>query len=290
MLLFLTFVVAIQANAVSQADLALYKTAYRFSAMATCGNGTFHCKPCQSEHGKALKDVKPYNIKDTKFFTAYSPSLKSIILAYGGTKTFRNILTNADFELASVDEPYIRKINRVHRGFYLAAKLSFKLALRDLKELQTKYKTKKVLFAGHSLGGAMAEIATLIAVKTRTVYPEHVSLVTLGAPKVGNSDYVSLMDGLGLKMHRRLARYYDIVPLVPELSLSNNVDEFRHAGLEIFETKDGEWVVCGRDKAFDPKCNGRLPSEQVVDEVLNLNSFRSIKAHISYFGVRSMCQ
>ncbi|CAK5076186.1 unnamed protein product [Meloidogyne enterolobii] len=92
-----------------------------------------------------------------------------------------------------------------------------------LAELKKAYPKLKVLFTGHSLGGAIASLASaqFAMENNRTIKatylfnrPKELLLVTFGQPRVGNIEYA--------KLHRRLVpnsfrivHRYDLVPHIP---------------------------------------------------------------------------
>jgi pimeloyl-ACP methyl ester carboxylesterase len=116
------------------------------------------------------------------------------ILVFRGTQTFRNWVTNLD--TAPVSWP---GQGRVHRGFREALESVWPVLASVLETL-----VGPVLYAGHSLGGALA---TLAAAKR----PPEV-LYTVGSPRVGDGLFASSLAGVPI---HRIVNGSDLVSRVP---------------------------------------------------------------------------
>lgn len=73
-------------------------------------------------------------------------------------------------------------------------------------------KNDQIIFTGHSLGGAMACLASFFFKKMGF----NTMCITFGQPRVGNSDFKTAFDKLGIRMFR-FVHGYDLVPTVPRL-------------------------------------------------------------------------
>jgi hypothetical protein len=125
---------------------------------------------------------------------------------------FRGTVGWADVLLTDIDMyPTRRAYGRVHRGFTCATEmiwpeLSGKLA-------QAVRCGKKLVFTGHSLGGAMAVIAAL---KTVTEFaPKDIDLVTFGQPPLASPRTKRSLQAAGLNDFTRYVSSVDIFPLGP---------------------------------------------------------------------------
>ena len=121
------------------------------------------------------------------------------ILAVEGTKETTDWLTNIKFVLKSDD---------CHRGFKNNSYRSLSKLVCDYEALDKK---RKLVIAGHSLGGATA---TLIA---DLIYPnnQNIALVTAGSPRPGGR---KLKERLKNVEHLRFVYGDDIVPKTPPWS------------------------------------------------------------------------
>jgi hypothetical protein len=102
----------------------------------------------------------------------------------------------------------------VHRGFAEA----LGQILPSLTEALAQV-SGRILFTGHSLGAALA---TLLASIRRPDF-----LYTFGSPRVGDSEFVSTLNGLG---NRRFVNCSDIVTRIPPESLLGGI-KYAHCGL-----------------------------------------------------------
>ena len=133
---------------------------------------------------------------DPKDFTIDKSIDGYCILTVEGTKEMSDWITNLKFLFRSED---------THRGFKSNA-------LKTITELVCNYeslcKTRKLVLAGHSLGGATATvIADLMLENTPDL-----SIVTIGSPRPGGRD---LRKRLKVADHLRFVHGSDIVPKSP---------------------------------------------------------------------------
>jgi hypothetical protein len=131
-----------------------------------------------------------------------------IVLAFRGTQSTLNWDTNCQTRLIHPDGTDARL--RVHQGFYSAfERLSdgAKGIREKMRELQaTTAKDVPIYITGHSLGGALAQIATAVLGDDRIA-----ACYTFGSPRVGN--YV--FDLWVKPPSYRVINYADIVPHLP---------------------------------------------------------------------------
>jgi Lipase (class 3) len=108
-----------------------------------------------------------------------------------------------DFEVVKVSRDGAGK---VHNGFADS--------FDDLKLHILHYvnKNDKIIFTGHSLGGAIACLASFFFKRNGF----NVTCVTFGQPRVGNSDFKDAFNKLGVKMYR-FVHGYDIVTTIPRV-------------------------------------------------------------------------
>jgi hypothetical protein len=110
----------------------------------------------------------------------------------------------------------------VHRGFAKALDAILPTLRPALEKLRCR-----VLFTGHSLGAAMA---TLLASIRRPDF-----LYTFGSPRVGNAQFVSILNGLS---SRRFANCCDIVARIPPESLLGAIN-YAHYGVPYYIDRSG---------------------------------------------------
>jgi len=122
----------------------------------------------------------------------------------------------------------------VHRGFDHALDSVWP----QVEEAIEKADGKRVLFHGHSLGGALAQLAAVRAVEAGVVEGGNISLYTIGSPRIGNAafaDFVTQQIPTAYRLvNESEAGLRDLVSTVPPRRLG-----FRHGGQELVLLPDG---------------------------------------------------
>jgi len=137
-----------------------------------------------------------------------------VVLAFRGTKNVKNCLTDAETPLVR-HPPYP---GRVHRGFAEAVEQVWP----DVRRLLgTPSQKLSVWITGHSLGGAMATLASIRLASeghaVRAVY-------TYGSPRVGNRLF---RDAYPLVENYRFVNDNDLVPHLPFLWCYKHVGQLK---------------------------------------------------------------
>lgn len=118
---------------------------------------------------------------------------------------------------------------------------------------------------GHSLGGAIGELAAFDIFNDGYTVSR---VMTLGTPRVGNSDFADTFHSLMGSITSRLVHLHDIVPHVPLESM-----KFEHTPTEIYYTSNTSYTVCSSTNGEDPNCSdGNGPNDSVAD-------------HLNYLGI-----
>ncbi|PSR19479.1 hypothetical protein C8255_01930 [filamentous cyanobacterium CCP3] len=138
----------------------------------------------------------------------------NLILVFKGTQQLSDWKTNLKIRLKEftvlADQEAVPPTGRVHRGFLDAWQSVEKQVIYYLRKWWTP--ETKLWVTGHSLGGALAAVAT-IALETQGF--EVSGLYTFGQPRVADWKLVNYMNA---RMGDRIIRYVnnnDIVPLIP---------------------------------------------------------------------------
>jgi triacylglycerol lipase len=133
------------------------------------------------------------------------------ILAFRGTDNFQDGI--ADIRAHQVAYPFDASAGMSHAGFtgiYQSARDAVRAAVAALPPGLTLYVT------GHSLGGALAELAVLdIAVNTAFQSP---IMYTLASPRAGDPDFANRFDNVVVTNNTsswRIVNMGDLVPLLP---------------------------------------------------------------------------
>ncbi|GAB5390348.1 MAG: hypothetical protein Alpg2KO_33160 [Alphaproteobacteria bacterium] len=131
-----------------------------------------------------------------------------VYLVFRGTESrdYRDIVRDA-----TVWPVQWRGMGRVHKGFAEGLDGLWPHLQPQLDKIK-----KPLVIAGHSLGGAYATLASVLA-------PQHRAVYSFGAPKVGCEDFATHVK------HKRHFRYVGCADLVPRL-MSDTIFPYRHVG------------------------------------------------------------
>ena len=129
-----------------------------------------------------------------------------LVVSFRGSETdIDDWLTNADAVPAT--QVLAKGQGKVHQGFYEAYRSVQDQVLKTIDEARDKYgKNLPVFFTGHSLGGALAVIATRL-----NAVDSNGACYTFGAPRAGGYDFFK---GLKTPVYR-VVNASDLVPRVP---------------------------------------------------------------------------
>lgn len=172
----------------------------------------------------------------------------------------------------------------VHKGFQKAF-MSLKIELLKVIIEYTTPEIKEIIFTGHSLGGAMANFGAYTYINRRENKKEgftlpDVSLITFGAPRVGNKNFADFMNKPGnLKWNYRVIYGKDPVTGVPFKSWG-----FVHAGTEIRYNKD-DFVTAHKGAPLTDTCDDNTSVFSVGDHT-KYNLINSESLWMSIVGSR----
>ena len=189
-----------------------------------------------------------YGIGDTQFiYDIHEPS-DTLIVAFRGTKTWNDIITDINlYKDKFIDvcyTPYYLEHERgkgsdlpyVHQGFYeMFNMMKYELlrVVRRFLKHDAVANPRRILLTGHSLGGALSILASAMLYAHYHSQIEEGALaienITFGSPKVGNTEFKRIYDTWMKHKDNRCTHYYhssDPVPCVPFIkfyALSNSV-------------------------------------------------------------------
>lgn len=153
---------------------------------------------------------------------------RNVVVAFRGTeKDYADMVTDLKFKKHDMMVAAGGRMVPVHRGF-LEQWNSIKADLHAVVSIASdKNGLKNVIVTGHSLGGALAVLATL-------EWPWLEGCITFGAPRVGD-DKIRCAVRKSEILHRRYVFGADIVPAIPMLALG-----YRHDCRPIYLTRTGK--------------------------------------------------
>lgn len=176
---------------------------------------------------------------------SHPPSPPRIILAFRGTYSIANTIT----DLSTIPQDYVPYPDNegddsdpkpssncsnctVHTGFLRSWKNTKSAILADVEQVVKRYPGYQLTLVGHSLGGAVASLASL-DFQARGWNP---TVTTFGEPRLGNKELAEYLDTtFGGPMSERFHRVTHVSDPVPLLPLSEW--GYRPHGGEIFISK-----------------------------------------------------
>ncbi|CAD7702015.1 unnamed protein product [Ostreobium quekettii] len=182
---------------------------------------------------------------DSLAVVAWSPAL--VLVSFRGTSSITNIL--ADLRAWLVVHPPPRRAHcrlrgrpRVHKGFldsWTAGGFNqqvLKLISDVLSLPGYDRSTMRVLVTGHSLGGAIAQLAAFEISSTLKVGPCRVSCYTLGCPKVGNRAFAC-------EYHRAVPDTWHVVNDLDVVARTPELLWYKRAGRRVVMNAKGDMIV-----------------------------------------------
>ena len=216
---------------------------------------------------------------DSEMYTCDYDNKLSII--FRGTESMRDVLT--DLNIIQVDMNlenfYDETPPEVHWGFYN----QFKELKPDLDKIINDYKSddenKEIVFAGHSLGGALATIAS---VNYSYNNPNlSVNCITYGSPRVGDQQFADIFNK-NVKNSFRFVNDNDPIPCIPtswrfrhvkgcqwlyQDQVMNEIKVWR--GWRFFKNYLLSFVGYGYDSSKDHSCDNYCKDMDIIPENFN---------------------
>lgn len=163
------------------------------------------------------------------------------VIAFRGTEGIKEWVLDAHF--ATIPCPFLSSAGETEDGFsdmYTTVRAEqdpkTPSLIVALPRLAWKQKVASVTVCGHSLGGALATLATLdIAVNAPAPYHD-VACYTYASPKTGNTQFAAKYDQM-VENTVRIANELDLVPRLPWLGYEHVNGEFELKPFQIWPPK-----------------------------------------------------
>lgn len=133
-------------------------------------------------------------------------------VVFKGSSSFNHMLRNIDVSLSPIES---LASTYVHNGFLKSFKsLGGTTLIDDLVKIAEK--CDRIIFTGHSAGGAIASITALFYAMERKFEKQKIHYYVFGSPRIGNSKYTKhFMDLLEKEKCWMVINVYDPVPMFP---------------------------------------------------------------------------
>lgn len=170
----------------------------------------------QTIESGGLKLVAKWAVGDTEAYLAEAPNFLAV--AFRGTTDARDRKTDFRVSVQRVQIEGHDMHVTVHDGFYDA----FRLVEPLVREALLATPDKPIFLTGHSLGGALALVASAALAGQDILGGRIAAVYTFGAPRVGGESFARVVKA----PHYRIVNEGDMVPLVPP----NWLNGYRHNG------------------------------------------------------------
>jgi len=229
---------------------------------------SWDCYWCEQTGTPQLTSVQTAYSKswDNFAYGGIDSGAKTIYIVFRGTavRSVKDILEDADL-IQTKPWKNLPKV-KVHSGFWRAYGTLAAQVKSIISELKSSCTDCKLVLVGHSLGGAMATLASVDLSKSGLKVNQ---LITLGSPRVGNGDFATYFAGRRIP-HVRWVNKGDLVPHVP------SGHGYRHTTQEYW-SKDGKsFTKCDATNGEDKHCSDGLHRWLIQ---------YSLKDHLKYFNV-----
>lgn len=231
---------------------------------------------------------------------------KTIVVSLRGTRSLNDVLADIRVDMVPYHNlhkhlPYCGEKCKIHEGFAAYYENTLQAIHKKLKtELSSaSNEDYELVIVGHSMGGS---VALLLALHFLDLGFDKLSLVTMGQPLVGNSDFTTWADyvlGSYLPVNHgsydrkflRVIHKGDLVTQVPSTS-SNFLDEFTQFQNQIYvnvtgsETHPSNSEVVNCFSGTNPHCIADDFGRPNIGSIIFRNYY---EAHNTYFRKIGLC-
>ncbi|ESL12119.1 lipase [Trypanosoma rangeli SC58] len=266
-------------QAVATTALGLAKASYCDGAAIE----NWSCASCAAHPGIGKVQVMSNALLGTQAFMGVSTS--HIVVSFRGSQNIPNWIRDLDFYHTPYTKPNCTGC-KVHDGFLISFASLQDRMWQYLQDLVGAHPRLPVLITGHSLGGAMANLAA--AEFASRPYASgavpRIELYTFGAPRVGNAAFsdwlLALFCSGGHEMYR-ITHSRDPVPHLPPMYMG-----FEHGPHEVWYdnagstsyrncSDEGGTECPAKSTAEDPACSNSILPIHLPDHLLYLGECTS---------------
>lgn len=206
-------------------------------------------------------------------------SANMLVLVFRGTEPDR--VNDIKADLNAIQEQCDTS-GKVHRGFSNAFKAVESQIVETLS--RDEYKDTPLYITGHSLGGAIATVAT----KRLNHSGGHAATYTFGSPRVGNEDWVAMIK----TPVYRIVNAADMVPMLPPKGMTIDALAFSTRLLPMYGEKVSGWLernfsgyMHGGNMRFLTNCKkGEYSDVKVLYSVHFWRRVKALLARLKPFG------
>jgi len=201
------------------------------------------CNHCSSNFDITSNGAGVIDTDDLRAFMGYDHDYDRVVLSFRGTANIENWISNIDI-LQTVYPHYDNGAGSLHSGFY-----SNWLSLEDhglstmIKSMFAGYPDADLLITGHSLGGALAEIAAFDISHNSdysTLSIGSIRVIDFGTPRWADETIATRYNEV-IDSNWRIVNEWDAVPQIPLQEMG-----YHHTGTMVHYTdsENREYTIC----------------------------------------------
>lgn len=183
-------------------------------------------------HGDGGDVPPPSNPNPTPTPTSGAAPISSAPSSSAGSRYLRAAMRQASWFSLLLDK--LRGRATVHTGFS-SAYLSVRREVVESVMALYRERPRPIWLTGHSLGGALATLCSYDLARRVAVPAEEISVVTFGAPRVGNAAFREVYNNL-IPRHWRVVLASDVVTKLPKLG-------YLHVGNQALLTNEAQLFI-----------------------------------------------
>ena len=209
-------------------------------------------------------------------YVAVSHALKAVVVAFRGSAKYEQAIVEF---LESFLIPEVSFLDgKVQSYWYRAFYVLWPSMEAEVKALVVKNPSYQIWVTGHSLGAAVASLASTWLAYYNTEPRKNIILYTFGMPRVGNYKYALQHDQL-VNNSWRVVNSNDLVPHFPlVVGAPSKLRGPYHHGVEVFYSEDAVSV-----NSTHRECHGKPYNE---DATCSFSEKKlSILRHLEYFSI-----
>ncbi|XP_078364785.1 lipase ZK262.3-like [Oculina patagonica] len=215
------------------------------------------------------------NDHDCSGYVAVSHTLNVIVVAFRGSKHFDQAF--AQF-LETLFAPKVKFFDgEVQTYWKRGFDVLWPSMEAEVKDLVSQNPSYQIWVTGHSLGGAMASLASTWLSYYNIAPRKNIILYTFGMPRVGNYDYALQHDQL-VNNSWRVVNDDDAVPHFPSVVSLSIINGPYHHGVEAFYSEEATSVYSAHRE-----CHGKWYNEDMTCSFSEVT--RSFDKHKTYFSI-----
>ena len=210
-------------------------------------------------------------------YVAVSHSMNAVVVAFRGSENFDQAIQTFVETLLTPKTQFLNGEVQISwkRGFD-ALWPSMRTEVNTLVSRNPSY---QIWVTGHSLGGAMASLASTWLAYHNIAPRKNIILYTFGMPRVGNYDYALQHDQL-VNNSWRVVNDNDLVPHFPSVVSVSILNGPYHHGKEVFYSPEATSVYSPHKE-----CHGRPYNEDATCSFSKGIASDSIEKHKTYFSI-----